>query len=250
MESTSARVERRLEQEALRSAKSLGKQSAAACELVLVRHGETNWNLERRLQGQTIPGPALNPRGVLQAQALAQRLAQERFSRIYSSDLIRCVQTAGIIIDRQKNPLSLVTNSALRERCLGLIQGLTMAEARTSHPRAIAGLVRSNDAALEAGIEGHDAMAVRISDALEKIAAEHAGERVLVVTHGGVIAASARIALSGNSPYKKEAANCSINALRIDATKTPPLWAMVEWGDDAHVPNNKSGSFGGSHLGG
>lgn len=245
MESTSARVERRLEQETHRRAKALGKQSDAACDLVLVRHGETSWNNERRLQGQTIPGPSLNPRGVLQARALAQRLAEESFSQIYSSDLIRCVQTATIIIARQ-NDASLVTNAALRERCLGIIQGMTVDEARQQYPQVVEGLAHVNEAALEAGIESRDAMTARVADALEKIAAQHAGERVLIITHGGVIATSARVAMG--SAHKKEPVNCSINILRIDASKNPPIWALMDWGDDSHVPEGEC--FGGSHLGG
>ena len=88
--------------------------------LCLIRHGETDWNVEARLQGSTdIP---LNAHGIRQAYATAQALADERFGVIYSSDLLRATMTASVIAEAQHLPMEI--EPRLRERNLGMLQGL------------------------------------------------------------------------------------------------------------------------------
>jgi 2,3-bisphosphoglycerate-dependent phosphoglycerate mutase len=88
----------------------------------------------------------------------------------------------------------------------------------------------------------------RITRALEHIAASHPKERVLVITHGGVLHAAHRKANS-TAPHGR-AANCAINTLRIDCSQKPAVWAVVSWGDDAHLDRESlGGSFGGGNLG-
>lgn len=110
-----------------------------ACELILVRHGETDWNAEHRLQGQLFPGPSLNGRGKQQASELATRLEELEIHAIYTSDLARTVETVNFIKKcRPSVPVSVTAD--LRERNLGVLQGLTMTEARAVHPEAVDGL--------------------------------------------------------------------------------------------------------------
>jgi len=91
-------------------------------------------------------------------------------------------------------------------------------------------------------------MLARITAALERIAASHPQQRVLVVTHGGVLHAVHRKAT--NTPPKGKAVNCSINTIRIDCSQKPAAWAIVSWADDEHLNMDMtSGSFGGGTHG-
>src|ERR1044071_2137793 len=99
-------------------------------QVIIVRHGETEWNLKLIRQGH-LDSP-LTPRGVAQAKALAERLLSERFSKLYSSDLGRAVQTAQTIADLTGHEI--ITDPRLRERHLGIFQGLSGDEIRASFP--------------------------------------------------------------------------------------------------------------------
>ncbi|MDA0709003.1 MAG: histidine phosphatase family protein, partial [bacterium] len=101
-------------------------------KLLLIRHGETDWNATGRIQGhQCVP---LNTRGLRQAQAVADRLKQESFGAILSSDLKRALQTAEAIAERTHHPVE--TDARLREWDLGVLAGLTRAQAETRYPEA------------------------------------------------------------------------------------------------------------------
>ena len=98
--------------------------------LWMVRHGETAWNAEGRVQGQTdVP---LNEAGFAQARAVAAALSGERFSAIYSSDLLRVTQTAEPCAQALALPVRL--DARLRERHYGMFETLTYAEAKVLHP--------------------------------------------------------------------------------------------------------------------
>ena len=91
-------------------------------------------------------------------------------------------------------------------------------------------------------------MLARITAVLERIAASHPQERVLVVTHGGVLHAAHRKAT--NTAPAGRAMNCDINTLRIDCSQTPAVWAVVSWGEDGHLDKGMTGdSFGGGSVG-
>ena len=129
---------RRQAQEADRQKKALAKMSDGACELVFVRHGETDWNVQGRLQGQLLPGPPLNATGKRQARALAARLAGEQFHALYTSDLDRAVETLDFIRDQAHAHRLLPVHKVpeLRERKLGVLQGFTARQAQEAQPRA------------------------------------------------------------------------------------------------------------------
>ncbi len=151
--------------------------------LCLVRHGETAWNAERRLQGHTdVP---LNEVGLAQAEATAARLAAHRFDAIYSSDLERARQTAEA--SARRLGLEPVYLPALRERHFGRFQGLTYEQARERFPAAYEQFeARAPQQDFETG-ESLEAFAERIRTAVAELAARHAGQRILVVAHGGVL---------------------------------------------------------------
>ncbi|HKC77074.1 MAG TPA: histidine phosphatase family protein [Gaiellaceae bacterium] len=134
--------------------------------LLLVRHSETDWNAERRFQGHAdVP---LNTRGREQAERLAADLTKSGVGVVYSSDLSRARETAEIVGARLG--IEVILDPDLREVDVGSRQGLTWSEAQE---------LTDWDG------ESREAHAERILGALERIAAQHRGERVLVVTHGG-----------------------------------------------------------------
>mgnify|MGYP001347245172 CR=1 FL=1 len=144
----------------------------------LVRHGETDWNRERRFQGhRDIP---LSAAGLIQAERLAQSLKSEVFEAIYSSDLRRALQTAEIIAKEHDLPVK--TLKKLRERTVGEWEGLSQEEVAARYPdwrqRIAKGLH---------GAESLVELQKRMTDQLEELVRLHRGGRILVVSHGGSI---------------------------------------------------------------
>ncbi|HUZ16194.1 MAG TPA: histidine phosphatase family protein [Gaiellaceae bacterium] len=169
--------------------------------LLLVRHGETDWNAERRWQGHAdVP---LNARGRAQAQTLAEQLAAgEPVSVVYTSDLARARDTAEIVARRLG--VEVVPDRDLREIDVGSRQGRTWSEI--------------DDAPAWDG-EPKEAHARRIVTALLRIATAHDRERVLVVTHGG----SVRRVLEHVGAESEAVANCSIwKCIVADGVLRPP----------------------------
>ncbi|WP_082495807.1 histidine phosphatase family protein [Agreia sp. Leaf335] len=148
-------------------------------ELVLVRHGETEWNLARRIQGRTdIP---MNDTGRAQAAAAAERLADEQWHAIVTSPLGRAFETASIIAER----LGLgepEVDDRLVERAYGEAEGLDAATLASRFP-GMAGV---------RGIERRSDVTRRVLPAIESIALQRPGQRILIVTHGGVIGSLVR----------------------------------------------------------
>jgi len=195
----------------------------------IVRHGETDWNAERRLQGQIdIP---LNAAGRAQAAATAAGLAGQHFNAIYSSDLARTWQTAQPIAAALG--LSPIAAPALRERHYGRMQGLTGAEAQARHPALYAiYAARDPDHDLNGG-ESLVVFAARVTVALRGLAAAHAGQTLLLVAHGGVLDIAYRLATGRvlTSPRDFPIPNAGLNWLeQRDGT-----WRLAAWGDQAHL---------------
>jgi probable phosphoglycerate mutase len=162
----------------------------ARTRICLARHGETNWNLERRVQGQlNIP---LNVRGLAQAEALARELDSTRFDRIYSSDLKRAVQTVTPLARRLGLPIE--TSVALREKDDGDWHGMTFDDVDRAFPSEHAKHRQRQADFLIPGGETLSAFAARVGDELTAIAARHPGETVLVVAHAGVLDIGYRLA--------------------------------------------------------
>jgi len=202
--------------------------------LCLVRHGETAWNAERRIQGQIdIP---LNATGEEQARATAVALEGQRFDAAFCSDLVRARATALAVTERLGVPL--MADPQLRERHYGLFQGLTYAEAEQRHPEDFARHARRDpDYAFPQGGESLAAFDARVRAALARIAGLHAGGRVLVVAHGGVLDIAHRMATGKtlSQPRDFELPNAALNWIAHDGGG----WRLVHWADRRHLHHSR-----------
>jgi broad specificity phosphatase PhoE len=153
-------------------------------ELLLVRHGETDWNRDRRFQGHA--DPPLNETGREQAHALAAELTSEGIELVYTSDLARAVETAEIVAARLGADVRSMRD--LREIDVGEWQGLTWQEIEERYPDG-ARSWRARGYGWETG-ETYEELGDRVVAALRRIASDHPEERVLVVGHGGTIRAT------------------------------------------------------------
>ena len=159
--------------------------------LAIVRHGQTDWNLEKRIQGSTdIP---LNSTGRAQAAETGLNLVGARWEAILTSPLVRAHETARIIAGELDLPAPLVVPE-LTERHHGEIEGLTFAERQVRFP----------DGARVPGLESRQAVLDRVLPALERIALAYAGRQVVLVCHGGVIGTLVRHATAGARPVAGE----------------------------------------------
>lgn len=147
--------------------------------LILVRHAETQWNLEGRVQGRNADG--LTERGRQQALALAEALAQESLTAVYSSPLARAVETASPVAQRHRLPVRLV--EALQEADAGLLEGLPSSELRQQFPEFMAAWSRDAAAVAMPGGESLGQVQERVWQALQEIVAAHPDGTVAVVSH-------------------------------------------------------------------
>lgn len=184
--------------------------------ILLARHGETDWNAERRYQGHA--DRPLNAAGRLQARELAQSLLSEGVSAIYSSDLLRARETAEIVAAWIGLPV--ITRDALREIDVGEFSGLTHEEIVARWPE-----VPARTDALGYGWtrgESFEALHTRIAAELRRIAGVHPGETVLVVGHGAmmrvVLAARAGLDLSAHRQVVGPIANGAVERIELPAT--------------------------------
>jgi broad specificity phosphatase PhoE len=151
--------------------------------ILLARHGESDWNRDRRWQGHA--DRPLTKRGEEQARALATRLADIRLDGIYASDLLRARMTAEAVARPRGLHVQLV--AALREVDVGSWSGLTRDDARVRFPKDFARWLEGGQGWHDG--ESYEAMSERVLAALERIVVEHPDGRVLVVAHGGPIRA-------------------------------------------------------------
>jgi probable phosphoglycerate mutase len=197
--------------------------------ICLVRHGETDWNAEKRIQGQTdIP---LNETGRAQALAAAFGLAHFRFSAIHASDLARALQTAGAAAERLG--LEVRPTPGLRERHYGIFQGLTADEGALRFPAAHARYAaRDPDYDFETG-ESLRGFAARVAAAVDDLVRHHAGQTVLAVTHGGVLDIVYRRATGRplETPRDFTIPNAALNWFDFDVHG----WHLVKWADRHHL---------------
>jgi probable phosphoglycerate mutase len=202
----------------------------SATRLCLVRHGETAWNAERRIQGQLdVPLSAV---GHAQARATANWLVREDFSAIYSSDLSRALHTAEAAAHLHKLPIH--RRVELRERHYGVLQTLTYAEFGQRHPNAYARFLAREEAfALPGGGESLRQFADRVNACLDEIVAAHPGGQALVFTHGGVLDILHR-RTSGqplSAPRDFDIPNAALNWLEVDQGK----WSLLSWAERSHL---------------
>jgi probable phosphoglycerate mutase len=151
--------------------------------ILLIRHGQSQGNAERRFGGHT--ATPLSERGRREAEATAHALATESLSAIYSSDLSRAVETAMPLA--RLTGLEVERTEAFRERGVGVMEGLTFEEAATQHPNEYAALLHRDFEHVLIGGESYRQTLDRASRRLDQIIAEHTGGRIAVFTHTGTI---------------------------------------------------------------
>ena len=151
--------------------------------LIVVRHGQTLWNLERKYQGHS--DIALTDKGIKQAEAVAARLAEEKIDAVYASDLSRAFKTAACIAD--KHGLTVQVVPALREIKFGDWEGLTYEQISEQWPGLLGKLWTTPDELQIPGGESFQQLKERAYTAIEKIVAAHPDQTVVVVAHGGTI---------------------------------------------------------------
>jgi 2,3-bisphosphoglycerate-dependent phosphoglycerate mutase len=208
-------------------------------ELLFIRHGETDWNRQHRFQGQ-IDVP-LNATGQRQAARLAARLADDRHDLLLASDLQRALQTAAPLAAAwglQAEPLP-----ALREQGFGVFEGLNAATVQADHAELWRHwLAHDADFALPGGGESARQFSARVMAAVQALAAEHAGRRLAVVTHGGVLDMLWRHAHRLPLDGQRECAipNTGLNRLRwLEGAFHIELWADASHlVDAADMPQN------------
>ena len=197
--------------------------------LIAIRHGETEWNLERREMGQ-FDSP-LTKRGIQQAEAIGRRLSGIPFDALYSSDLGRAAQTAGIIASLSGKVVRYYPG--LRERHMGLFQGLTWEEIGKKFPNERETYERIGYWDVVPEGETAQQRLDRTARAFTAIAEEHPDQTVTVVTHAGVLTGFLQFVLGmpfgSGSRFKKD--HASFNAFEYRDSR----WRLVTWNDVSHL---------------
>jgi probable phosphoglycerate mutase len=201
--------------------------------IILIRHGETAWNAERRLQGHLdIP---LNPEGQRQAALLGAALAGEPIDLVVSSDLARARQTAQAVADALG--MTVRVDAQLRERCYGGFEGLLYSEIEARFPAEFAAWqARDVDAELPPGKnpgETFRAFYARATGAILAWGAANPGKTLALVAHGGVLECSYRMArgLPLETPRDFKVFNASINRFTCQDGRLQ----LQSWGEVAHL---------------
>ena len=197
--------------------------------ICFVRHGETDWNAELRMQGQI--DIALNARGQAQAAAVGGAFARGCADALYSSDLLRARQTAQPVA--QALGLSAVFLPELRERHFGRCEGLTFAEIEARHPEDARAIVDRDPDYVSPGGESRRQHVVRVLACVAGLVGRHAGQTIVVVTHGGVLDVVYRRVhgLPPEAPRDYPIPNAGINWVSIEGD----AWALEAWGETAHL---------------
>lgn len=209
----------------------------------LVRHGEAENNSNSRFGGWD--AAPLTTRGVAQARAVAATIGQRSIvakappTAIVSSDLARAAATAQAIAATTALPLEL--DPALRERTVGIFDGMSFTDAKAQHPEAYAALVARNETALPPGAETNAACYARVSGALDRIAAAHLGSTVIVVSHGialfHMLAHITRVGPpTSETRFFTLVDNASLSVVERYASDEQGIsWRLCQWNDNAHL---------------
>jgi probable phosphoglycerate mutase len=204
--------------------------ATAATRVCIVRHGETPWNVERRIQGHI--DTDLSETGVRQAEALAGALARESIDALICSDLRRARQTAAPL--ERAHGLWARVSADWRERAYGVFEGMTYAEAKVAYPDDYARVERRDPAfAFAGGGESLERLAARVVPAFDALAERWVGQTVVVITHGGVLDIINRHVRGVPLPQPRDfvIANAGLNWFEHGARG----WRLTAWGDVNHL---------------
>ena len=201
--------------------------SSPLTRLIVVRHGETEWNAEGRLMNQ-LDSP-LTPAGLAGAEALALRLRSVPAAALYTSDLGRALRTAQCIA--ACNGLDPIHHPGLRERHLGTFAGHLRDELETVFPEEYARYRSDPDYVVPEG-ESFRQFFNRTVAAFQEIAAAHWGETVIVVTHGGCLDCLFRHVshMPLDVPRAVRLPNTGVNVFEVQRDR----WFLLTWGDTSH----------------
>lgn len=211
----------------------------SATRIIAVRHGETDWNVQTRLQGQLDIG--LNDKGRWQAARVAQALSEETLDAVYSSDLSRAHATAQAIAQAQAT-LPVQLHIGLRERGFGKFEGHTYASIQEQWPEeARLWRIRDPDFA-PAGGESPLVVMARVAQTVDEIAWRHLGQQIVLVAHGGVMDMLYRLATQQtvSAPRTWELGNTAINRLLW----TPDALTLIGWSDTRHLDGTQRDELG------
>jgi probable phosphoglycerate mutase len=202
-------------------------------ELILIRHGETDWNRELRFQGHVdVP---LNATGHEQARRLALRLATEQVHQLVSSDLQRARQTALPVARHslQAAALDPVSDAALREQNFGVVDGMRVPDIKARHPQEWAQWVRFDADYAFAGGESTRQFHARVMAAVRALAEQYPEQTLAVVTHGGVLDMIYRTAraLPLSGPRQSDIPNAGLNRVRLHGERIE----ILTWADTQHL---------------
>ncbi|MBN1765208.1 MAG: histidine phosphatase family protein [Sedimentisphaerales bacterium] len=203
--------------------------SNTSTTVIAVRHGETLWNRENRMQGQ-LDSP-LTDKGIKQALAMAEALNGDTISALYTSDLPRAIQTARIIAERLG--LNIHTDKRLRERNLGILEGLTLDDIQQQHPKIYESYTSHDPDYIIPHGESTRQRFERGIRCVEELAARHPGEKILIITHGGILNSFFRktLEMPMASPRHFTIFNAALNSFTIIGT----TWKLNTWGDIHHL---------------
>lgn len=201
-----------------------------ATDIIVVRHGQTIWNRERRIQGHS--DSPLTELGVRQTEAVARSLSRLTIDRVYTSDLGRALAMAEAIAG--STSAEIITRHCLRERHYGIFEGLTFQEIEERFPEQY-GLYRERRD-LDVPVPGGESLRQRherVIACLQGIARRHARKTVVVVSHGGVLDSLFRFVLGIElgTPRNFALHNASRNRFQVCG----PSWFLEEWGDLRHL---------------
>lgn len=200
-----------------------------ATRIIAIRHGQTAWNADGRIQGHVDIG--LDASGERQALLLADALADAGLAAIYASDLLRALQTAQPAAERLGIPVA--TDAGLRERGFGVFEGLTHVDVDRLWPEQAQRWRRREPGFGPGGGETLEAFYARSVACASRIAARHPGQTIALVTHGGVLDCLYRAATRAGLQAQRswQLGNASLNRLLY----SPEGFALVGWNDRAHL---------------
>ena len=198
--------------------------------LLMVRHGETEWNLQHRYQGQSdVP---LSDVGRKQARVLSERLAHEGIDVAYVSDLNRAVETAEIIFSGRNVPI--LKEPRLREMSFGVLEGLVFDDAYARYPAEINAWLKDYNTPPPGG-EKLEAFTARVTSFMNAVQSKHDGQTLLLVAHGGSLSELVRLALE--MPPARRWAFAMDNASLGELQFQDGYPRIVSWNETGHLKN-------------
>lgn len=196
----------------------------------LVRHGQTYWNQENRMQGQFETD--LTPLGVNQAKALGKHLQEIPFDQVYSSPLRRALETTKNILGERQIPTQ--KEDALKEILMGDWQGILIDDLKKEYPEEIDLFWNHPEKYRRETCETYEEVRIRAAQFMERVAAEHPGENILVVTHGALLKTLYTYLKYQQISDIAYAVHPLSTAVAI-VEKRDGVWNVVSWNDTAHL---------------